>query len=75
MFEVWDYTNDDLVLSYLSYRSEKCMLNKVVTLYMRLMFKLNKNLEAEGCGLEMQDKGVDIITNFEKAMIELGFKK
>lgn len=75
LFEVWDYSNDDLVLSYLSYRSEKCMLNNLPTLYMNLLYKYDKKLEAVGCGLEMQDEGIDIITNFEKAMIEIGFKK
>lgn len=75
LFEVWDYTNTDLVLSYKSEESEECMQNGVKTDKENFIYKYDKKLEGAGCGFQMRSSGTDLLTNFEIAMIDLGFKK
>ncbi|MBI5798992.1 MAG: hypothetical protein HZB10_03600 [Candidatus Yonathbacteria bacterium] len=76
LFEVWDYTNTDLVLSYSSLgRSEECLENGIKTDKQNFVYKYNNNLEGAGCGFPMRKSGTDLLTNFETAMIELGFRK
>lgn len=75
LFEVWDYTNNDLVLSYSSENSKECMENGIETDKQNFIYKYNKKLEGSGCGFSQRKNGIDLLTNFEKAMLELGFKK
>ncbi|MCC6323178.1 hypothetical protein IT400_00095 [Candidatus Nomurabacteria bacterium] len=75
LFEVWDYSNDDLVLSYSSSPSSQCMYNNVKLSMQNFIYKYNKTLEGSGCDLILMDDGIDLLTNFEKSMSELGFKK
>lgn len=75
LFEVWDYSNTDLVLSYYSYPTKDCTFNNVVFNRDNFVYKLNPNLDAEGCFMDLQKKNIDLITNFETAMTELGFKE
>ena len=75
LFEVWDYTNDDLILSYKSHYSGQCLHNGVMTDYEMFTYKFNKNLSGAGCGFDKRAEGIDFLTNFESAMLELGFKK
>lgn len=75
LFEVWDYTNNDLVLSYSSENSKECMENGIETDKQNFIYKYNKKLEGAGCGFPQRKNGIDLLTNFEKAMLELGFKK
>jgi hypothetical protein len=72
LFEVWDYTNSDLVLSYDSHPAKNC---ESIFIYSSLIYKVNKNLEASGCYIELSRQNIDVLTNFEKAMLDLGFKK
>lgn len=75
LFEVWDYTNTDLVLSYNSELSDSCIVSGVVTQMDQLIYKYNPKLEGRGCSVSNLNNNVDLLTNFEVAMIELGFKK
>lgn len=75
LFEVWDYTNTDLVLSYNSVLSEDCMENGFKTDKQNFIYKYDTGLGGAGCGFSMRESGVDLLTNFETAMAELGFKK
>ncbi len=75
LFEVWDYTNTDLVLSYSSEYSDKCVESGINTDKQNFVYKFNKNIEGAGCGFSLRENGIDLLTNFEKAMLELGFKK
>lgn len=75
LFEVWDYTDSDLVLSYSSENSKECMFDGIETDKENYIYKYNKKLEGAGCGFSLRKDGIDLLTNFEKAMIELGFKK
>lgn len=76
LFEVWDYSNDDLVLKYHSFEYEECKMNDVVISRQSLIYKFNDKLEGDGCDLlMMRDEGIDLLTNFEIAMEELGFRK
>jgi len=75
LFEVWDYTNTNLVLSYRSELSDQCVKNGVTISMQNFIYKYNKNLEGGGCDLPLMKSGIDLLTNFEKAMLELGFKK
>lgn len=75
LFEVWDYSNDEVVLSYYSRPSDDCQENKASTYKAyknSFTYKYNKKLEGEGCFLTLK---VDLLTNFQTAMTELGFKK
>lgn len=74
-FEVWDYSNTDLVLSYHSIPDNNCIENGVVFNTDNLIYKLDSKLEGNGCFLELQSKNIDLLTNFETAMGSLGFKK
>jgi len=75
LFEVWDYTNTDLVLSYSSENSDKCVESGINTDKQNFVYKFNKKLEGAGCGFYLRENGIDLLTNFENAMLELGFKK
>lgn len=75
LFEVWDYTNTDLVLSYSSVPSEECMENGIKTDKQNFIYKYNAGLGGAGCGFSMRENGIDLLINFETAMIDLGFKK
>lgn len=75
LFEVWDYSNTDLVLSYHSVPDNQCTRNGSIFGIDSLLYKLNGQLEANGCFLDLQSKKIDLLTNFETAMQELGFKK
>jgi hypothetical protein len=75
LFEVWDYTNSDLVLSYRSTLSDQCVQNGVTISMQNFIYKYNKKLEEGGCDLPLMKDGIDLLTNFEKAMLDLGFKK
>jgi hypothetical protein len=76
LFEVWDYSNDDLVLKFLSFKSEDCRMDNVVTYKTSFIYKLNNKLEGDGCAFTMRkDNGVDLLNNFEDAMEDLGFRK
>lgn len=75
LFEVWDYTNNDLVLSYSSENSKECMENGIETDKQNFIYKYNKKLEGTGCGFPQRKNGIDLLTNFEKAMLEIGFKR
>ncbi len=71
LFEVWDYSIDDLVLSYSSYPSSEC----VESSRQQFMYKFNSSLNGYGCDFPLMESGIDLITNFEKAMQDVGFKK
>lgn len=75
LFEVFDYTDTDLVLSYSSENSTECTENNVATDKENFIYKYDKKLEGAGCGFPMRKNGIDLLTNFEKAMLELGFRK
>ncbi len=75
LFEVWDYIDSDLVLSYTSNLSAQCVQNGVTISMQNFIYKYDKKLEGSGCDLLLMKDGVDLLTNFEKAMLELGFKK
>ncbi len=75
LFEVWDYTDSDLVLSYTSNLSDQCVQNGVKISMQNFIYKYDKKLEGSGCDLPLMKNGVDLLTNFEKAMLERGFKK
>lgn len=75
LFEVWDYTNTDLILSYSSENSNECVENGINTDKQNFIYKFNKSLDGSGCGFTLRKNGVDLLTNFDKAMIDLGFKK
>lgn len=75
LFEVWDYTNSDLVLSYRSELSGSCSQNGMNISMQKLLYKYDKNLEGQGCDFFLMKDGIDLLNNFEKAMLELGFKK
>lgn len=75
LFEIWDYSNTDLVLSYHSIPDDSCSKNGVTFNIDSLIYKLNPNLEASGCFFDLQSKHIDLLTNFETAMEDLGFKK
>ena len=75
LFEVWDYSNTDLILSYHSYPATKCTYNDAVFNDGSLVYKLNTSFENSGCFMDLQKRNIDLLTNFEKAMLELGFKK
>lgn len=74
-FEVWDYTYSDLVLSYSAHHSDQCVENGVMFSREDFIYKYDKKLEGGGCDLPMIRNGIDLFTNFEKAMLKLGFKK
>ena len=75
LFEVWDYTNSDLILSYSSNLSDECVKNGVTISMQNFIYKYDKKLEGRGCDLILMEEGTDLLTNFEKAMLDLGFKK
>ena len=53
LFEVWDYTNSDLILSYRSNRSQECIQNGVIISMQNFIYKYNKKLEGSGCDLTL----------------------
>lgn len=81
IFEVWDYSNDDLVLSAKTYKEKNsCTYNGSEFLMGILIYKYDKKLEGKDCLKEvygLQDKKYifDALDNFDKAMLDLGFKK
>ena len=75
LFEVWDYTDSDLALSYTSNLSDQCVENGITISMQNFIYKYDKKLEGSGCDLPLMRDGMDLLTNFEKAMLELGFKK
>jgi hypothetical protein len=72
-FEVWDYSNSEVVLGYYSEPSKECSQD-MINSWEIVTYKQNSSLEGAGCHDDLLQKHIDLLTNFHNALRELGFK-